>query len=97
METPVETAIRKIVNEVPKGRIFDSHFVVNELVTRFSDQYLAFAGRFSGGDEKRTLAAHGQIGKRINKLDGTVIQRIGRGWSENLHKKPSPCTCWKKL
>jgi hypothetical protein len=57
----------------------------------------AFAGRFGGGDEKRTLAAHGQIGKRINKLDGTVIQRIGRGWSENLHKKPSPCTCWKKL
>jgi hypothetical protein len=97
METPLETAIRKIVSEVPKGRIFDSHFVMNELVKRFSDQYLSFAGRFAGGEDQRTLAAHGQIGKRINKLDGTVIQRIGKGWSENLHKKPSPCTCWKKL
>jgi hypothetical protein len=29
--------------------------------------------------------------------DGTVIQRIGDAWSENIHKTPGQCTCWRDL
>ena len=93
----MQTAIRTIVNEVPKGYVFDSHFVINELIKRFSDQYLSFASRFASGNQQVTLAAHGQIGQEINRFDGTVIERIGDAWSENIHKTPSQCTCWRKL
>jgi hypothetical protein len=91
----MEAAIRTIINEVPQGHIFDSHFVINELIKRFSDKYLVFAARFSGGQQP-TLAVHGQIAQEINKLNGTLIDGMGDAWSENIHKTPSPCTCWKK-
>jgi len=92
----MESAIRTIVDEVPQGCVFDSHFVINELIKRFSDEYLTFAARFVGGNQQPTLPAHGQIGKEINKLDPTVIERIGEAWSENIHKRPGKCTCWRK-
>ena len=92
----MESAIRTIVNEVPQGCVFDSHFVINELIKRFSDEYLSFAGRFAGGNQKPTLPAHGQIAQEINKLDPAVIEKIGEAWSENIHKTPGKCTCWRK-
>jgi len=91
----MDTAIRTIVDEVPQGYIFDSHFVINELIKRFSDEYLLFASKFAGSTQP-TLAAHGQIGREINKLDGTLIEKIGDAWSETIHKTPGRCTCWKK-
>jgi hypothetical protein len=39
---------------------------------------------------------HGQIGQEIKKIDGTVIEIVGDAWSENIHKTPSLCTCWRK-
>lgn len=95
--TQMETAILAIVNEVPRGHVFDSHFVINELIKRSSDQYLDFAGKFARGKGQPTLPTHGQIGRAINKLNGTVIEKLGRAWSENIHKRQSRCTCWKKL
>jgi len=93
----MQNAIQSIVNEVPKGHIFDSHFIINELIKRFSDEYLTFASKFAKNNQNITLIAHGNIGQEINKLDGTVLHKIGDAWSENIHKTPSKCTCWKKL
>jgi len=93
----MQNAIHSIVNEVPKGCIFDSHFVINELVKRFSDEYLSFAGNYVINNPNITLTTHGQIGKEINKFDGTILRKIGDAWSENIHKNPSKCTCWEKL
>ena len=96
METSIETAIRAIVDKVPRGYVFDSHFVMGELIKRFSDGYLSFAGKFARAKQQPTLPAHGQIGQQINKLNPAVIEKIGPAWSENIHKKPSRCTCWRK-
>lgn len=92
----MQSAIRAIINEVPAGHVFDSHFVINELIKRFSDEYLSFAAKFANGNEQLTLAAHGQIGQEINRFDGTIIDRVGDAWSETIHGKPGRCTCWKK-
>ena len=93
----MKDAIQTIVNEVPKGCIFDSHFVINELIKRFSDEYLGFVSNFATNNENLTLTAHGQIGQEIQKLDGTVLRKVGGAWSENIHRTPSKCTCWEKL
>ena len=92
----MEAEIRRIVDNVPQGCIFDSHFVITELIKGYSDEYLAFASGFANGNQQVTLAAHGQIGQEINKLNGTIIDWIGEAWSENIHKRPSQCTCWRK-
>jgi hypothetical protein len=91
----MENAIRKIVDGVPQGCIFDSHFVISQLIKEFSDEYLSFAGRFAGGKQP-TLTTHGQIGQEINRLDGRVIERVGDAWSENIHGTLGRCACWKK-
>ncbi len=91
----MQNSIQTIVNDIPKGYIFDSHFIINELIKRFSDQYFTFISKFAKQDEINTFIVHGQIGIEINKLDS--IKQIGKAWSENIHKKPSECTCWEKL
>ena len=93
----MKNAIQSIVNEVPKGCVFDSHYVINELIKRFSDEYLFFVSKFAMNNQQITLTVHGQIGKEINKLHGTILRKIGDAWSENIHKTPSKCTCWEKL
>jgi len=65
----MQKAIQAIIDEVPKGCIFDSHFVINELIKRFSDEYFEFVGKFATNSPNVTLTAHGQIGQEINKHD----------------------------
>ncbi len=89
----MKNAINTIIAEIPSDFIFDSHFVINELIKRFSDEYLAFARTFSSG-ENTTLTVHGQIGIAINQIP--TIKQVGKAWSENIHKIPSECTCWIK-
>ena len=95
-QSSIEVVIRKIIEGVPGKCIFDSHFILTELTKRFSDQYLSFAGRFAQGRRRPTLPAHGQIGRLVNRLNGKLIDKIGPAWSENIHRRPSRCTCWKK-
>jgi len=92
-EYEMQEAIKKIIDEIPGGFVFDSHFVINELIKRFTDEYLLFARTFSNLD-KVTLTVHGQIGMAINQV--TNIEQVGKAWSENIHKTPSECTCWRK-
>lgn len=93
----MEKAILSIINEIPKNHIFDSHFIINELIKGYSDVYLTFASNYASNNSTVTLTSHRQIGKKINELDGTVLAQVGKAWSENIHKRPSECTCWKKL
>ena len=39
----MKNTIQKIIKKVPKGKIFDSHYVINQLISDYSDEYLAFA------------------------------------------------------
>jgi hypothetical protein len=91
----ISNAIQTVVNEVPKECIFDSHFIINELIKRFSDEYFTFVSNFAiKSNNNLTLTAHGQIGQEIKKLNN--VEMIGDAWSENIHKTSSKCTCWKK-
>ena len=93
----MEDLIRSIIDTIPRGKIFDSHFIINQLIKRHSDEYLRFASQFANSTEL-TLSVHGKIGQLINGFDGSVLRRLDReSWSENIHGNSSPCTCWEKL
>ncbi|MEQ1914534.1 MAG: hypothetical protein ABL855_05550 [Sideroxydans sp.] len=93
----MQNAILEILNGIPKGKVFDSHYVISQLIKYHSDVYLTFAGGINASSE-RTLAVHGQIGKEIAKFEAGSISRIANmSWSENIRGNPSECTAWKKL
>jgi len=93
----MQNAISEILKKIPKGKIFDSHYVISQLIKHHSDAYLSFAGNINANSD-RTLAVHGQIGKEIAKLESSSISRItNMAWSENIHGNPSECMAWEKL
>lgn len=93
----MQNSISEILDGIPKGKIFDSHYVISQLIRQYSDIYLTFAGQINASSD-RTLAVHGQIGKEIAKFESGSIRRItNMSWSENIHGNSSECTAWEKL
>ncbi|WP_321315101.1 hypothetical protein [Halarcobacter sp.] len=94
----MKKAIHTILNEIPKNKIFDSHYVISQLIKFHSDIYLIFASGISATSEK-TFVIHGQIGKEIAKFEASnLIRRLeNMSWSENIHGNSSECTAWIKL
>jgi len=93
---PIQTAIRQIIDEVPSGCVFDSHFVIVCLLEKYSDEYLEFASSVNAGTNK-TLAVHGKIGQEIARFENADLARLTHeSWSKNIHGNDSRCTCWRK-
>jgi hypothetical protein len=93
----IREAITEIVNEIGKGCLFDSHFVVQQLIKKHTDTYLRFSSKFADGKEP-TLTSHQMIGIEIKKLNGTLVERQEfESWSENIHGNGGSCAAWKKL
>lgn len=91
----IQNAISEILNVIPKGRIFDSHYVISQLIKYHSDVYLTFASDINASSAS-TFAVHGQIGKEIAKFEPDPISRIANmSWSENIHGNSSECMAWK--
>jgi len=93
----MKKSIEQILNTIPKGMIFDSHYIVSQLMKHHSDNYLSFASKFNSGN-KITNTTHMQIGKEVAKFEDDVITRKeNMSWSENIHGNSSECTAWRKL
>jgi hypothetical protein len=93
----MKNAIQEIIKKVPKGKIFDSHYVINQLISDYSDEYLIFASSVADS-QKKTNSVHGSIGKEIGKFSDLVEQvgEAGEFWSDNIRGHASVCTGWRK-
>jgi hypothetical protein len=93
----MQNTIRQILDAIPSNYVFDSHFVIQQLLKNHSDEYLQFAAQYAD-NTRPTFVTHGQIGQLINGFVGERIDQIELpGWSENIHGNASKCTCWRKL
>ena len=93
----MQTSIQEIVDEIPRGCIFDTHHIIACLIEEYSDCYLGFASGINA-DSDKTLAVHGKIGLLVATFEGSTIERMEhKSWSRNIHGKSSSCTCWRKL
>jgi hypothetical protein len=93
----MQNAILEILDKIPKGTAFDSHYIINQLINFYSDKYLNFASRWAESNEK-PQSVHGQIGKTIASFEPDTISRLDyMSWSENSHGNSSKCTAWLKL
>jgi hypothetical protein len=91
----MQNAIQEIIKKVPKGKIFDSHYVIDQLRSEYPDVYLTFAST-GKSPQKKTNSVHGRIAKEIKKLSDLVVQVPGEYMSENIRGKASECAGWKK-
>ena len=75
----LETCVRNIVrDEVPFNHLFDSHMVIQRMLQQYPDEYISNVGTYT-----TILQYHGRIAQEIGKLEGTLIERMGRSYSQN--------------
>lgn len=93
----MRNAIQTILDAIPSRMIFDSHYIISQLIKFHSDTYLTFASGFNT-ESDRTLVTHGQIGKEIAGFEPNTIRRLDNmSWSENIHGNSNDCTAWIKI
>jgi hypothetical protein len=91
-------SIETIINSIPKDCCFDSHFIIQSLIEKYSDEYLLFCSTYVNVSDS-TNTAHRQIGREIKKLcdNNLIVQLEYKGWSFNFHHNISLCTIYRKL
>jgi len=93
----IKKSIEEILNGIQSGYVFDSHFVVNELIEKHSDAYIRFAARYAKGG-RPTHKTHEEIGHIIKEFVGTLVKRLdNESWSLTIHHTPGKCALWLKL
>ncbi len=92
----MENYIEEILRNINPGCYFDSHYVVQRLITDNSDEYLRFAAQYAHSNEP-TLTCHQQIGHQIARFEGSLVERQNaQSWSMNIHGKASTCALWTR-
>ncbi len=90
-------AVRQIVENVPSGLAFDSHYVINQLLKKYSDEYIVFVSQYANS-LKPTFTAHQQIGHAIDSFNGSIVQRMDyQSWSETIHGDGGECALWRRI
>ena len=89
-------AVRRIIEPIRSDFIFDSHYVIDELIKNYSDEYIVFVSQYSNSQQP-TLTAHQQIGQVINSCTD-LIQRLDyQSWSETIHCSGGECALWQRI
>lgn len=93
----MKDAIRAIIRGVKKNHIFDSHYVIQQLLKNPSNVFYKFVRETGNADTKN---AHSQLAKLIEKCGAIKLSKRYsdledvKSWSENIHEKSSECVAW---
>ena len=89
-------AVRRIIEPIRSDFVFDSHYVIDQLIKNYSDEYIVFVSQYSNSQQP-TLTAHQQIGQVIN-ICTDLIQRLDyQSWSETIHCNGGECALWQRI
>jgi hypothetical protein len=89
----MQDAIREIIEGIDPGLIFDSHFVIDQLILTNTTAYYDLIRSTTSANAAQI---HGRIGKVIKKQDD-LVESIGRSWSMHIHGSPGECEAWRRL
>jgi hypothetical protein len=90
----MERALNAIVEGIPSGHYFDSHYVIDQLRKLYSDRYMAYMRSLPNADE---FQAHGLLAQRITLMSGIAQKVDGLSFSMNINGEGSPCALWRRL
>lgn len=52
----MQNTILEILNGIPQGKVFDSHYIISQLIKYHSDAYLAYAGAINTSSDRTFLS-----------------------------------------
>lgn len=88
----MQNAVKQIIKGIKSGCVFDSHFVISEIIRLKSDEYIHFAS-----PKEKTRHMHHRIAGMISGLPPALVARLDeKSWSNNIHGKANECTLWKR-
>ncbi len=90
------SAINNIVSGIPRGKYFDSHFVIFCLLKNHSDTYFRFIALFANS-ENTVLTAHGQLAQEIGRCSSLVRKMDEESISFNIHTNSGSCALWQRI
>lgn len=99
MKPELKEKIVDFINKIIKGfsakSIFDSHFIIQQMLKRNSELFYDVV-RATG--KAKTENVHSQLAKMVEKCDAKKLFKKNdrKSYSENIHGKVSPCTAWVK-
>ncbi|MCK5719446.1 MAG: hypothetical protein KAH84_05775 [Thiomargarita sp.] len=93
----MEETLSEIIGTIPKNTIFDSHYIISQLIKFHTDAYLNFAGEIITNLDK-TEAVHGKIEQEIAEFEelNTIVRLEYKSWSEDIHGNSIMCKSWQK-
>lgn len=95
----ISFTLREIIRKVPRGRAFDSHFLISELIRLNSDAYLRFSSEYAKSAHP-TEMVHKQLSHVVAsfaKLEEGLRVAEKPSWSLNPYGKAGECDLWVKL
>lgn len=89
--------VEQIIREIEKGKVFDSHFVIDTIIREHSDDYLTFVANHLASS-KVTEYAHSEIAKIIASFKDSLVKDLPyKSISYNIRGKASSCALWEKI
>jgi len=89
-------AVKRIIEPIRNNFVFDSHYVIDQLIKYYSDEYIVFVSQYSNS-QRPTLTAHQQIGQVINSCNDLVRRLDYQSWSETIHCNGGECALWQRI
>ena len=89
----LEEALTAIIDTIPNNCTVDSHFIINQLISNYSIEYLDYIRTFTNGSDFKVI--HGKLAQVIDHL-GILIKIPKQSYSKNIKGNISQCQLWEK-
>jgi len=89
----VKNAVRYILSKIPKKLIFDSHFVIDQLILKQTDAYYRIVRELANADAAQV---HMRIAL-IVKEQTDLVKSVGKSYSLHIHGKGGKCEAWQRI
>jgi hypothetical protein len=87
----MKQAVSQVIETIEPGFVFDSHFVIAQLIKHHSDAYIHFAG-----PNQTTAQMHGIIAQIIGNL--AFVKKLRQeSWSDTIHGTSGRCALWERI
>jgi len=94
----IRPAIEEELRKIDQNTLFDSHYIIKQLIKHHTDEYLSYAASIGPVNENKSATnIHGLLAQEIGKCTNLICDTKTDISSENIHGKLSSCRVWEKI
>jgi len=94
----LKETIGEIIKRVDKNNYFDSHFIIDTLILKYSDVYYEYIAE-NWRENHTTRLLHSEISKVIKSFENQLVEQIrnSKSVSYTIHRTKGKNTLWRKI